>query len=164
MLSKLGNLAPLCPRYRKLLASGALIGLLVLPIGTALRAEEGDRGKRGEDHGQTKGEAGADRALRLKTLAPIPASKANNTAGAMYSFDISFVDPKTQTYYLADRSNAVVDVVDAKTGKFVKQISATPTFGGCTGTPATSGPHGVVAAHPWLFVTDAKGRVVTIDL
>ena len=46
----LSNPAPLCPRYRKLLASGALISLLVLPVGTALRAEE---------HGQTKGEAGA---------------------------------------------------------------------------------------------------------
>jgi len=37
----------------KLLALGALIGFLVLPLGTAPRAE---------DHGQTKGEAGADRA------------------------------------------------------------------------------------------------------
>ena len=121
--------AHLCPRYRKLLASGALISLLVLPVGTALRAEE---------HGQTKGEAGADRALRLKTLAPIPVSKANNTAGAMYSFDISFVDQKTQTYYLADRSNAAVDVVDAKTGTFTKQIAASPAFKGFSGSNATS--------------------------
>jgi hypothetical protein len=151
----LGNLASLRPRYRKLFALGALIGLIVLPVGTALRAEEGER---------AKGEGGGDRALRLLTLAPIPSSKANNTAGGMYSFDISFVDQKTQTYYLGDRSNAAVDVVDAKTGKFVKQISATPAFAGFTGTTSTSGPHGVVAAYPWLFVTDAKGRVVTIDL
>ena len=164
MLSKLDNFASSCPRYRKLLASGALIGLLVLPVGTALRAEEGDQGKRGEDHGQTKGEAGADRALRLKTLAPIPASKANNTAGGMYSFDISFVDQKTQTYYLGDRSNAAIDVVDAKTGTFTKQIAAVPAFAGFSGSTATSGPNGVVAAFPWLFVTDANSRVVTIDV
>jgi hypothetical protein len=151
----LSNPAHLCARYRKLLASGALISLLVLPVGTALRAEE---------HGQTKGEAGADRALRLKTLAPIPVSKANNTASAMYSFDISFVDQKTQTYYLADRSNAAVDVVDAKTGTFTKQIAASPAFKGFSGSNATSGPNGVVAAYPWLFVTDASSRVVTIDL
>jgi hypothetical protein len=127
----------------------------VLPLGTAPRAD---------DHGQTKGEAGADRALQLKTLAPVPVSKTNNTAGAMYSFDISFVDQKTETYYLADRSNAAVDVVDAETGKFNRQIAAVPPFKGFSGSNATSGPNGVVAAFPWLFVTDANSRVITIDV
>src|SRR5207244_2903985 len=97
-------------------------------------------------------------------IIPVPASESNNTAGALYSFDISWVDQSTQTYYLADRSNAVVDVADAKTDRFVKQISASPPFKGFTGSNATSGPNGVVAAFPWLFVTDANSRVVTIDL
>ena len=110
------------------------------------------------------GEGNGDRGLRLIDLAPIPVSKANNTAGGMYSFDISFVDQSTDTYYLADRSNAAVDVVDAKTGKFVKRIAATPAFKGFTGSNATSGPNGVVSAFPWLFVTDANSRVVSIDL
>src|SRR5262249_49277319 len=78
-----------------------------------------------------------------------------------------FVDQSTQTYYLADRSNAVIDVLDAKTGTFVKQISAgfkgvTVVNGAVQG--GQSGPNGVVAAFPWLFVTDAPSRVVTIDL
>jgi len=111
-----------------------------------------------------KGEGNADRGLRLLSLAPIPPTTANNTAQGMYSFDISFVDQKTQTYYLADRSNAVVDVVDAKTGQFVKQIPATPPFKGFAGSNDISGPNGVVAAFPWLFVTDGNSRVVTIDL
>jgi len=85
----------------------------------------------------------------------------------MYSFDISFVDQSTQTYYLADRSNAAVDVIDASTGTFVKQISAgfkgVAVVNGSV-TTAQSGPNGVVAAFPWLFVTDAASRVVTIDL
>src|SRR5205823_7096380 len=68
------------------------------------------------------------------------------------------------TYYLADRSNAAVDVVDAKTGKFVKQIAASPAFAGFSGSNATSGPNGVVAAFPWLFATDANSRVVSINL
>src|SRR5262249_38957297 len=80
------------------------------------------------------------------------------------SFDISYVDQSTDTYYLADRSNAAVDVVNAKTGKFVKQIAASPPFAGFTGSTAKSGPNGVVAAFPWLFVTDANSRVVSIDL
>src|SRR2546428_5538116 len=86
-----------------------------------------------------KGEAGSDRALRLLTLAPVPVTPANTTAGAMYSFDISFVDEWTQTYYLADRSNKVVDVVDAKTGTFTKQISVTPPFKGFTPCPSPAG-------------------------
>jgi len=106
---------------------------------------------------------GKDGAVRLLTTVPIPGTKTN-TSGKMYVFDISFVDQTTQTYYLADRSNAVVDVVDARSNKLISQISAKPAFKGFTGNNATSGPDGVVAAFPWLFVTDANSRVVTIDL
>src|SRR5262245_41042147 len=56
--------------------------------------------------------AGGDGAVRLLTTIPVPVSPANNTAGAMYSFDISWVDQRTHTYYLADRSNRVVDIVE----------------------------------------------------
>src|SRR5262249_7964924 len=89
----------------------------------------------------------------------------NTTAGGMYSFDISYVDLSVtnQTYYLADRSNRAVQVVDA-VGNYVGRISANPPFAGFTGSNATSGPNGVVAAFPWLFVTDANSRVATIDL
>src|SRR5882757_3960518 len=107
---------------------------------------------------------GRDGAVRLLTTVAIPGTKANTTGGKMYIFDISFVDQTTQTYYLADRSNAVVDVVDARSNALVSQISAKPAFKGFTGSNATSGPNGVVAAFPWLFVTDANSRVVSISL
>ena len=107
---------------------------------------------------------GKDGAVRLLTTVPIPGTKANTTFGKMYVFDISFVDQTTQTYYLADRSNAVVDVVNAKTSQLISQINAKPAFKGFTGNNATSGPNGVVAAFPWLFVTDANSRVVSINL
>jgi hypothetical protein len=136
--------------YGKLLGLGALAFLLLLPVGNVVLAD--DLGQKG------------DRALKLLTLAPVPPSTANNTAGGMYSFDISFVDQATQTYYLGDRSNKTVDVVDAITGQFTKQINATPPFAGFSGSSATSGPNGVVADFPWLFVTDANSRVVSIDL
>ncbi len=138
----------------RLLALATVAAVAMFPFGNAAISDDG--------HG--KGEARADRALRLIGLAPIPASAANNTAGGMYSFDISYVDQSNDTYYLADRSNAAVDVVDAKTGKFVKQIAASPAFAGFSGSNATSGPNGVVAAFPWLFATDANSRVVSIDL
>src|SRR5437899_2487322 len=136
----------------------AMTVLFLLPGGGSVRAEGNNEGV--DDRG----------AVRLLKTIPVPVSGLNNTAGALYSFDISFVDQSTQTYYLADRSNKVVDVVDAKTGTFVKQLRATPDFRGflpCSppaGANDCAGPNGVVAAFPWLFVTDAGSRVVTIDL
>src|SRR5260370_26528779 len=65
-----------------------------------------------------------DETVRFLTSIPVPGSATNTTGGKMYVYDISWLDPKTQRFYLADRSNAVIDVVDAKRGVFVKQISA----------------------------------------
>jgi hypothetical protein len=111
-------------------------------------------------------------AVRLLKTVPIPGTNANTTNGKLYSFDISFVNELTQTYYLADRSNVAVDVVDAKTAAFIGQISVNPPFAGFVPTATCndaggrncSGPNGVVAAYPWLFVTDGGSRVVNIDL
>ena len=108
----------------------------------------------------------------LKTI-PVPVSTVNGTSGALYSFDISFVDPATGTYYLADRSNKAVDVVNANTDTFVTQIfpiNGHAPFAGfvpCSppgGANDCAGPNGVVAAFPWLFVTDAPSRVLSFDL
>ncbi len=57
-------------------------------------------------------EGAADRAIMLIESIPVPVSADNNTAGGLYSFDISWVDQTTHTYYLADRSNNRVDIVD----------------------------------------------------
>src|SRR2546428_352116 len=108
----------------------------------------------------------------LKTI-PVPVSTVNGTSKALYSFDISFVDPATGTYYLADRYNKAVDVVNANTDTFVTQIFPNklhaPFAGFVPCVPAAgandcAGPNGVVAAFPWLFVTDAPSRVLTFDL
>ena len=50
-------------------------------------------------------------ALRLIKIIPINGTAGNRTA-QMFSFDISFIDPATGLYYLADRSNAALDVID----------------------------------------------------
>ncbi len=107
--------------------------------------------------------------VKLLTTVPIPANPGRNCPSAtnhlfdgMCTFDISWIDQHTQLYYLADRSNAAIDVVDARTSTFVKQIKG--GFKGFTGNNDTSGPNGVVTSGRWLFVTDAPSRVVTIDL
>ncbi len=78
-------------------------------------------------------------------------------------FDISWVDPDTQRYYLADRTNNAIDVIDAKNGVYLKQINK-GAFKGFTGSNDTSGPNGVVVSGHWLFVTDAPSKVWSIDL
>ena len=108
----------------------------------------------------------------LKTI-PINGTAASpNTK--LFSFDISFVDPATGLYYLADRSNAALYVVDT-TGAFTGtpdslfgQIGgAAFNFGGDTGLNMPSnvaqGPNGVAARSPCIFATDGLSRVVSIN-
>jgi hypothetical protein len=84
------------------------------------------------------------------------------------SFDISWVNPNRAEYYLADRSNAAVDIVDTSTNKFKKQIGgfvggflnpATNTF-----ITAKSGPDGLVSFGKWLYVGDGDSTLKIIDL
>src|SRR6266849_6922724 len=79
-----------------------VVALAVAGAGAA-RAEEGGR-HRG--------------AVKLLTTVPVP------SGNHLVVFDISWVDPATQLYYLADRSDKAVDVVDAKRNVFVRQIKA----------------------------------------
>src|SRR5215510_9405896 len=117
----------------------AVLSSLLFGAGPGLAEErEGDRGT-----------------IQLLTTVPVP--------GHLVAFDISWVDPDTQRYYLADRSNNAIDVIDAKRDLFLKQINK-GGFKGFTGNNDTSGPNGVVVSGHWLFVTDAPSRVVSIDL
>jgi hypothetical protein len=103
-------------------------------------------------------------AVRLLSTIPVPGV-------GMRGFDISWVDAATQRYYLADRSNKAVDVVDAKNRHLPKaDYRGAAPFAGAVLNAAgaanndVSGPNGVVSSGRWLFVTDAPSRVVTIDL
>ena len=101
--------------------------------------------------------------VKLLTTIPIPPTAAN-VGQNLYSYDISFVDQKTEMYYLADRSNNVVDVIDASSAAFVGQLSANPPFAGfvsaadcaAMGGNTCSGPTGVVAKIHWNGWGDAK--------
>lgn len=66
----------------------------------------------------------------------------------MLSFDISWVDPALHMYFLADRSNKSVGVVDTRT-KDITQIIPTgaDAFVGFTGNNDTSGPNGVLTVN-----------------
>src|SRR6516164_2538682 len=81
------------------------------------------------------------------------------------AFDISFVDPVIGEYFLADRTNAVVDVVDTATNKLVAQLTATPPFAGATGNNDTSGPDGVITVgHKEVWAGDGNSTIKVISL
>jgi hypothetical protein len=111
-------------------------------------------------------------ALRLLRTIPINGTAASPTT-KMYSFDISWWDPTTNLYLLADRSNAALDVIDTRTDTLFGQIGANPGFqpgfAGETGNADTSGPNGVTVAPnlPCIFATDTAktggGRVVSFN-
>ena len=97
----------------------------------------------------------------FQAAVPIPVDATVNNTGGLFSFDISFVDQTTQTYYLADRSNKAIDVVDAKADTFVTQISASPAFAGVNANAELAGPNGVLTANGCIIATDAGNRVVS---
>src|SRR5271166_7185600 len=162
MLARTGSLCIAAKRYWRssVLAAAALT---LLPLGSAAWGQAADPNAP---------------ALRLINTIPINGT-AGNRATKMYSFDISWVDQVTGLFYLADRSNAAVDVIDT-TGAFTgkpdsmygqtgRNPAFTPGFAGDTGNTATSGPNGVVSASPsssqaaCLFATDSPSRVVSFN-
>jgi DNA-binding beta-propeller fold protein YncE len=79
------------------------------------------------------------------------------------AFDISWVDAPTARYYLADRSNASIDVVDTLSNTLLAQIGG---FKGATGKNETSGPDGVVVTYSGseLWAGDGDSTVKVVDL
>jgi hypothetical protein len=106
------------------------------------------------------GTATASPLLRYELSATIPLS-----GQALKSFDISFVDPITGTYYFADRSNAGVDIINPTT---FTQIGRATGFVGFTGTNATSGPDGVVVVNngttATLYAGDGNSTLRAFDV
>ena len=79
----------------------------------------------------------------LQTLIAIPATTANVQPGqAFTSFDIGFFNPASDSYYVADRSNASVDIIGGTTLKVLGQAQG---FTGQQATTSVSGADGVVA-------------------
>src|ERR1700704_4110298 len=86
---------------------------------------------------------------------------------ALRSFDISWVNPDRAEYYLADRSNAAIDVLDTRLNTFKRQL---PGFvgiklnssGGVNNS--ISGPDGVTTHGRWLYAGDGDSTLHVIDL
>jgi DNA-binding beta-propeller fold protein YncE len=108
-------------------------------------------------------------AFTLLTTIAIPPNPKSNPSGQLKFFDISWVEGATQRYYLGDRSNAGVDIIDADHDAFLTRV------GGFVGEALTkggapdnnhSGPNGVVTIHSRheLWAGDGDSTVKVIDL
>ena len=83
------------------------------------------------------------------------------------SFDISWVNPDRAEYYLGDRSNSGIDIIDTRHLTFKR------TIGGFVGIKLNgagavdnnhSGPDGVVSHGRWLYAGDGDSTLKVIDL
>lgn len=81
-------------------------------------------------------------------------------------FDISWVDQRTQRYFLSDRGNAEIDIFNGRTGKFIgsvpgfvgaKMVNGKTDFG-------SSGPAGVLSYDDVVWAGDGNSTVKEIDL
>src|SRR5206468_7909571 len=89
----------------------------------------------------------------LLTTIPVPSNPAGNVQGGAFTgYDIAYFDGTTQLMYLADRSNASVDIFSAQTNSFVGRVGSFVGIQPKPVNPATvnndiSGPDGVVVAN-----------------
>ena len=79
------------------------------------------------------------------------------------SFDIGWLDPSTETYYLADRSNKGVDIIDAKTNTYLGRVEG---FAGPSKSSKTAGPNGIMALPKLkqLWTGNGDSTMKVIDL
>jgi hypothetical protein len=101
-----------------------------------------------------------DEVFQVTTVMQVPG------AASFFSFDISWFDPKLKKFFLADRNNKTIDVVDATQHPGAVTPFPNPGFAGVN--PAGndfSGPDGVLTANnsTELWVGDSPGKVWVMD-
>jgi hypothetical protein len=101
----------------------------------------------------------------LLTTIPVPPDAANKQPGGEFtSFDISFFDPVTRNYYVADRSNASVDIFSGASLSFLGRATG---FTGQGATTSVSGADGVLTVTSGgittLFAGDGNSTLKVFD-
>ncbi len=82
------------------------------------------------------------------------------------TFDISWVNPDRAEYYLGDRSNNGVDIIDTRTLTFKRTITGFVGVALLKGAVDNnhSGPDGVTSHGRWLYAGDGDSTLKVIDL
>ena len=88
----------------------------------------------------------------------------------LLSYDISWVNPHRAEYYLGDRSNSGIDIIDTRTLTFKRRLGGPGVFRGvvlrANGTVNNdkSGPDGVASHGRWLYAGDGDSTLKVFDL
>src|SRR5258706_8196747 len=106
------------------------------------------------------GTAGAAELKKIGEIA-IPGEK-------LTSFDISYIDQKTQRYYFSDRNNKGVDIFDVKTDKYIDRVTGMigtimKKDGTCCNSDK-SGPAGVLATSDEIWAGDGDSTIKVFDI
>src|SRR5256714_15271111 len=84
------------------------------------------------------------------------------------SYDISWVNPHRAEYYLADRSNAGIDIIDTQHLTFKRRlggfVGVVLNSDGTAVNNDKSGPDGVVTHGRWLYAGDGDSTLKVVDL
>ncbi|HYR85008.1 MAG TPA: hypothetical protein VE422_13080 [Terriglobia bacterium] len=139
--------------------------LLVLSLSFVLTSSIHARAEGGHDDGDCKDsdhhKHNANTPVGLVGVIPVPGNPIT-------SADIAWVDPGTERYYFADRSNSGVDIIDAERNVFLARVTgmagALPSGGG-TATTNGPGPNGVlVTPNRKLWAGDGNSTVQIADV
>jgi hypothetical protein len=105
--------------------------------------------------------APADTQTRCLTAVQIPGNP-------LRSFDISWVNPDRAEYYLGDRSNAGIDIIDTDHNTFKRRLGgftgAVLNVAGTAVNNNLSGPDGVTSHGRWLYGGDGNSTLKVFDL
>ena len=88
----------------------------------------------------------------------------------LLSYDISWVNPHRAEYYLGDRSNSGIDIIDTRSLTFKRRLGGPGVFTGvvlnANGTVNNdkSGPDGVASHGRWLYAGDGNSTLKVFDL
>ncbi|HVH77060.1 MAG TPA: hypothetical protein VM755_19250 [Stellaceae bacterium] len=140
-------------RLRKLLYAGLCTAAATVLVGAAVKAD--DQGNHEEQ-------------FTLLTTMQVPPTTDNTcTSGlgvnGIKAFDISFVDPTLDNYFLADRTNCSVDVYSTDSNTFLYRVGG--FVGASPGGFDLSGPDGVLTvSHSQVWAGDGDSTVKIIDL
>ena len=143
---------------KKLAGCAVFLGLsVVLTSSVSARASGGNEDcKESEHHNHD-----VKTPVGLAGVIPVPGNPIT-------SADISWVDPGTERYYFADRSNFGVDIIDAEANVWVGRVTgmAGPLpSGGGTATTNGPGPNGVVVTpNRKLWAGDGNSTVRVADV
>ena len=134
-----------------------LASAVVLTSSVSARAGEGKDDCKESEHHEHNGKT----PVGLVGVIPVPGNP-------IISADIAWVDPGTERYYFADRSNSGVDIIDAENDVWVGRVTgmAGPlTSGGGTATTNGPGPNGVlVTPNRKLWAGDGNSTVQVADV